>query len=68
MDYNYHLFYNHFLCLIRYKSLDCVILPFILEFQFSFVFEKDVCDFREHDLFYVNFSHGTIFKEVKNQK
>lgn len=37
-------------------------LPFIIEFLFSFVFEKDTCDFRELDLFYVNFSPGTIFK------
>lgn len=34
-------------------------------FLFSFVSGKDIYGFKELDLFYVNFSPGTIFKEVK---
>lgn len=65
MDYNYYLLYNNFFCLIEFKSLNCVILLFIIENIFSFVSEKYICGFRELDLFYVNFSPGTIFREGK---
>lgn len=34
-------------------------------FLFCFVSGKDICGVRELDLLYVNFSPGTIFKEVK---